>query len=109
MKRGILLKHLTKLLRAAACLTLVLLFAVPSASAQEDGFLRFPSDGKLKIAVFADLQTTQNVPRNLIEDLEAVLDMEEPDLVVFLGDQVEGKHPWVHMGDNEAHVKSIID
>ena len=109
MKRGILLKHLTKLLRAAACLTLVLLSAVPAAAAQEDGSLRFPSDGKLKIAVFADLQTTQNVPRNLIEDLEAVLDMEEPDLVVFLGDQVEGEHPWVHMGDNEAHVKSIID
>lgn len=101
------MKLLSKLLRTAFCLSLVLLMTVPAASAQEE--LRFPSDGKLKIAVFADLQTTQNVPRNLLDGLCAVLDAEEPDLVVFLGDQVEGKHPWIHLGDNEAHVKRVID
>lgn len=103
------MKRLSKLLRTAACLALVLLFTLPAASAGEGERLRFPAGGKLKIAVFADLQTTQNVPGNLIANLEAVLDEEDPDLVVFLGDQVEGKHPWVRLGDNESHVKRIID
>lgn len=96
------------LLRVAACILLAMLLTVPAA-ARDARQLRFPADGKLKIAVFADLQTTQNVPRNLTRDLSKVLDDEQPDLVIFLGDQVEGKHPWVHLGDNEAHVKSIID
>ena len=95
-------------LRGMACGLLALLLTAPAA-AQNSAQLRFPADGKLKIAVFADLQTTQNVPRNLTDNLCRVLDDEEPDLVIFLGDQVEGKHPWVHLGDNEEHVKSIID
>ena len=44
-----------------------------------------------------------------MDDLCAVLDEEQPDLVIYLGDQVEGKHPWIHLGDNEAHVKQVID
>lgn len=103
------MKRLTKYLRAVVWCLPFLLLLPPSASAGEAGTLRFPEDGKLKIAIFADLQTTQNVPRNLLEDLCAVLDAEEPDLVVFLGDQVEGKHPWVHLGDNEANVKRMAD
>lgn len=71
--------------------------------------LRFPKNGKLKIAVFADLQTTQFISGTLTECLAAILDAEQPDLVVFLGDQIEGKHPFIHLGDNEAHVKRVID
>lgn len=102
------MKKCFTLLRGLACALLAVLLTAPAA-AQDAGQLRFPAGGKLKIAVFADLQTTQNVPRNLTENLCRVLDDEEPDLVVFLGDQVEGKHPWVHLGDNEEHVKDIID
>lgn len=103
------MKVLSKPLRAALCLALVLLLTSPAAAQDDAGELRFPADGKLKIAVFSDLQTTQNVPRNLSDNLARVLDEEEPDLVVFLGDQVEGKHLWIHLGDNEAHVKRVID
>ena len=85
-----------------------LALAAPPARAQDTETLRFPADGKLRIAVFADVQTTQNVPANLLENLNIILDQEKPDLVVYLGDQVEGQHPYIHMGDNEAHVKSII-
>ncbi len=101
------MKHLPRLPQTVLCLALALFLTVPAAA--EGGALRFPSDGKLKIAVFSDLQTTQNVPRNLLDGLCAVLDAEEPDLVVLLGDQVEGKHPWVRLGDNEAHVRQVID
>lgn len=99
-------KRLQKLIPAALCLALGL--TVP-AQAQAADELRFPEDGKLKIAVFSDVQTTQNVPKNLLDDLCTVLDVQQPDLVVYLGDQVEGKHPWVHLGDNEAHVRQVID
>lgn len=102
------MKNLLKPLRTAFCFSLTLFLVISAASARGEERLCFPEDGTLKIAVFADLQTTQHVPRNLLDGLCAVLDAEEPDLVVFLGDQVEGKHPWVHLGDNEAHVKSVI-
>lgn len=99
------MKHISRgllCLLLAACLTV-------TAYAQEGGQLRFPAGGKLKIAVFADVQTTQHVAKNLLDGLCAILDAEQPDLVVYLGDQVEGKHPWIHLGDNEEHVKSVID
>ena len=98
--------RLRKLIPVTLCLALGL--TLP-AKAQAADKLRFPEDGKLKIAVFADVQTTQNVPRNLLDDLCVILDEEQPDLVVYLGDQVEGKHPWIHLGNNEAHVKQVID
>lgn len=98
--------RLRRLIPVALCLALGLTLPAKAQAADE---LRFSEDGKLKIAVFADVQTTQNVPRNLLDDLCAVLDEEQPDLVVYLGDQVEGKHPWIHLGDNEAHVKQVID
>ena len=60
------MKHLMKYLRAVVWCLPFLLLLPPSASAGEAGTLRFPEDGKLKIAIFADLQTTQNVPRNLL-------------------------------------------
>lgn len=107
------MKRLFRILSLTLCLSLLLCLTVSAESAPgtaADGTdLRFPKNGKLKIAVFADLQTTQFVSGNLTECLSAVLDAEQPDLVVFLGDQVEGKHPYLHMGDNEAHVKRIID
>ena len=99
------MKRLFQLLASALCLTL----AVSPAQAQNDASLRFPSDGKLKIAVFADVQTTQMVPQDLLDNLNAVLDQEQPDLVVYLGDQVEGMHPYIHLGNNESHVRHIID
>ena len=103
------MKKLSRACGAAAALVLCACLCAPAAAAAESGQLRFPDDGKLKIAVFADTQTTQNVSQNLIDGLEAVLDAEQPDLVIYLGDQVEGTHPFLHLGDNEAHVKRVID
>lgn len=98
--------RMRKLIPAALCLMLGLV--LPGRAQPADG-LHFSESGKLKIAVFSDVQTTQNVPRNLLDDLCVILDEEQPDLVIYLGNQVEGKHPWIHFGDNEAHVKQVID
>lgn len=101
------MKRLTRL--CADVLALLAVLAVPGTAAETDGRLCFPADGKLKIVVFADTQTTHHVPRDLLDDMNSVLDQEQPDLVVYLGDQVEGKHPYIHLGNSEAHVKSVID
>lgn len=98
--------RLRRLIPVILCLAMGLTLPAKAQAADKS---RFPEGGKLKIAVFSDVQTTQNVPRNLLDDLCVILDEEQPDLVVYLGDQVEGKHPWIHLGDNEAHVKQVID
>ena len=68
------MKKLSRACGAAAALVLCACLCAPAAAAAESGQLRFPDDGKLKIAVFADTQTTQNVSQNLIDGLEAVLE-----------------------------------
>ena len=55
------MKRLTKYLRAVVWCLPFLLLLPPSASAGEAGTLRFPEDGKLKIAIFADLQDRKSV------------------------------------------------
>lgn len=91
------------------CLILCICFAAPLSFAQASTQLRFPASGKLKIMLLADTQNMQNISQNFFDGVNAVLDAEKPDLVIFLGDQVEGQHPLIHTGDNEENVKSVIE
>ncbi len=50
--------------------------------------LSFNSDGKFKIVVFADCQDDATPVQSMIELIENALDRENPDLVVFTGDNV---------------------
>lgn len=102
------MKHAKRFLCAFLCLPLLCALCAP-AFAAETSQLQFSADGKFKIAVFSDVQSTQFVSRTMTDCLAAVLDSEQPDLVIFLGDQIEGKSPYIHIGDNEAHVKHVID
>lgn len=52
--------------------------------------LRFRSDGSFKIMQIADVQDTQKTSRDTIRFLCAALDAQQPDLVVFTGDQIKG-------------------
>ncbi len=105
---GYSMKHLKRALCAALCLALCLC-AAPAAFAEGETRLQFPKNGRLKIAVFSDVQSTQFVSGTMTDCLSKILDDEAPDLVVFLGDQIEGQSPYIHMGDNKAHVKKVID
>lgn len=101
------MKYVKRILSVLLCLPLLLVCGVPAAAA-EGTQLQFSKEGKLKIAVFSDVQSTQFVSGTMMDCLNAVLDTESPDLVVFLGDQIEGKSPYIHIGDSEAHVKQVI-
>lgn len=58
------------------------------ASAEFDGKLRFGSDGKFKILVFADCQDDDSPYQKMIDLINDALDNEKPDMVVFTGDNV---------------------
>lgn len=55
------------------------------AVAAFDGKLRFGSDGKFKILVFADCQDDNSPYQKMIDLMSDALDNEKPDVVVFYG------------------------
>jgi hypothetical protein len=94
---------------------LVLLTAAMSAPAAAHGHdddvergerrhvLRFNPNGKLKIVQFTDTQDGQDIDPRTVALIEAVLDTEKPDLVVFTGDQLTEEC------NTPADVKRAID
>ncbi len=64
--------------------------SVPSGAAQDDPVLRFHPDGSFKIVQFTDTQDDHEIDPRTVRLLEAVLDDQEPDLVVFTGDNIRG-------------------
>ncbi len=57
-------------------------------SAESDTKLRFGSDGKFKIVVFADCQDGADPNEKMIDLMNDALDTEKPDLVAFTGDNI---------------------
>lgn len=63
------------------------------AAASEEsaaGRLRFNRDGKFKIVQFNDTQDDHRTDRRTVELMQRVLDSEQPDLVVLVGDNING-------------------
>lgn len=52
--------------------------------------MQFNSNGKLKIMQITDMQEVPNISRDTIALLEAAVEAEKPDLVVYTGDQIKG-------------------
>lgn len=70
-------------------MTVIMLFSgVIFTSAKSDDKLQFNSDGKFKILVLADIQSGFPVGEALKSYIEEALDASNPDLVVFLGDNI---------------------
>ncbi len=55
--------------------------------------LRFQKDGKFKILVFTDIHETHRPFRDTLTLINRALDAVDPDLVVYLGDTVDGAFP----------------
>lgn len=62
-------------------------FAICS-SAESSDVMHFNSNGKFKIVVFADTQDTDNPNQTMMKFINYALDTEQPDMVVFTGDNV---------------------
>ena len=72
-------------------LSLVLVFSVTAVALTADAAditLRFGADGKFKIVVFADCQDDESPYQTMIDFMDFALTVEQPDLVVFTGDNV---------------------
>ncbi|WP_218566602.1 metallophosphoesterase family protein [Vallicoccus soli] len=64
--------------------------AAPAAAAAPDPRLRFGRDGRFRIVQFNDTQDDQRTDRRTLELMGRVLDQEQPDLVVLVGDNITG-------------------
>ncbi len=78
---------ISSLLVLSLVFTLTFSLHIP-AGAAFDGKLRFDSDGKFKILVFADCQDDDSPYQKMIDLMCDALDNEKPDFVVFTGDNV---------------------
>jgi hypothetical protein len=79
---------LKRFLSVLLALILMLSLNVPFSKAAGSTTLKFNSDGKFKILVFADCQDDNSPYEKMIRFIEDSLDTEQPDLVVFTGDNV---------------------
>ena len=71
--------------------------------------LKFRPDGTFRIMQIADIQDTQITSKDTVELIEAALDKDKPDLVVFTGDQIKGYGFTLSLGNREENVKKAFD
>ena len=72
---------------------------------EEESVLKFNSDGTFKIMQINDTQDVgDGVNEKMVSFIEAALDKEQPDLVVFVGDQLADFYPF---GTKEDMIKAI--
>lgn len=71
--------------------------------------LSFRADGTFKIMQINDTQDVGNCNKKLIEFLNAALDLEQPDLVVFNGDQLSDVYPAPSLADYTKAIANIVE
>jgi predicted MPP superfamily phosphohydrolase len=84
---GMLLKNSRKAFFAICSIVSMLIFTT-MAESREVRQLKFKSDKSFKIVQFTDTQDDQNIDPRTVNLIEAVCDVQQPDLVVFTGDNV---------------------
>ena len=58
---------------------------------QKNHILRFNSDGNFRILMISDIQETLEYDERTIKGMNAMLDSEKPDLVIWGGDNCDGR------------------
>lgn len=91
-------------------LTCCLVAVAPAARAEGNaqGGLRFGADGTFTVLLLSDLQETQFTTRLALESERGVLADYPPDLVVLLGDQLEGASPVLRLGSGADNCEKTI-
>lgn len=98
-------KHFLTIFVCILLLGVCLMPAFNSASAEEASAtdLRFGSDGTFTVLIFSDLQDIQFVTRQVVAGEKSVLSDTSADLIVLLGDQMDGANPIMHIGNGEQN------
>ena len=79
------------------------------ANAESAPQLRFKADGTFKIMQINDTQDVgRNFDKRTAEFLEAALDLEKPDLVVMVGDQLSDVYPFASAEDYKSALDQTI-
>lgn len=90
----------------------VCLLGLPALAHAEDtppdDALRFKEDGSYTILLLADMQDTQYPPVYLLRSIEALVNNYEVDLVVLLGDQLEGASPVLRLGNGAKNAEKAL-
>lgn len=98
-------KRIISLLCVLSGLVLTMGGGVSAYGAQQpDTVLKFNSDGKFKILILSDVQDTDTPQKESMDMVNAALDKTNPDLVIFLGDNIAG---WWKGVNKEKTVKAI--
>lgn len=108
------MRGMIKLFSSFLCAAILLtaLFAVPAYAGEESGDgsgLKFGSDGKFKILILADIQDTNEPQKESIDMVNAALDKTDPDLVVFLGDNIAGWWDGVNSEQTVEAIRKIVE
>lgn len=75
---------------------------------ERDMTLKFNDNGKFKILAIADPQDTDTPQKETIEIIENMVNRENPDLVVFLGDNIAGNWDGVNKEKTQRAVDCIV-
>ena len=98
-----------KLLSVLLALTMVLSLVAFAGAQETEKVLRFNEDGTFKIMQINDTQDVgKGVNEKMVKFIEAALDKEQPDLVVFVGDQLSDAYPFGTKEDMIIAVDNII-
>ena len=98
-----------KMISVLLSLVMVFTFAVIGGAAEEEKVLKFNDDGTFKIMQINDTQDVgEGVNKKMVEFIEAALDAEQPDLVVFVGDQLADFYPFATEEDMKLSINNII-
>lgn len=108
------MKQFFKRLLPVMLACLFLFAALPASFAEENADtpqndLSFREDGTFTVLILADLQDTQFVSPLLIDSVNGVLTDYKPDLVVLLGDQLEGSSPVIRLGSGVKNAQTAIE
>lgn len=92
-----------------ATLLLLSCFAIVSYADVTDKTLRFKADGTFKILQMNDIQEVgKGFNEKTLAFINAVLDAEQPDLVVFAGDQLSDVYPFANEEDYALAIATML-
>lgn len=103
--------------RIATILLTLLLFAVSTfpaidsarAEGSGDASLSFGSDGTFTVLILSDLQDIQYTTQLVQSGSSGVIDDYPADLIVLLGDQLDGANPVLRIGNGEQNCTRTIE